>query len=839
MFNMSETIVPRAIEKDMKESYLDYAMSVIIGRAIPDVRDGLKPVHRRILYAMHELGNVYGKPYKKSARVVGETLGKYHPHGDMAIYDALVRMAQSFSLRYTLVDGQGNMGSIDGDNPAAMRYTEVRMSKMAADVLADLEKETVEWGDNFDGSLKEPLYMPSKIPNLLINGSSGIAVGMATNIPPHNLNEIVDGAVALIDGADEDVLLDIVKGPDFPTGGIIVGRGGIVRAYKTGKGTVKVRGRADKDEKRKAILITEIPYQLNKTNLIDSIVNAVKNKKIEGISGVHDRSDKQGMEIVLDVKKGHDYDVIINQLYVHTTLQGTFGINNLSIVGKQPKVLGLKDMLNEFIGFRKEIVTKRCQFELKEAEARAHILEGLRVALENIDPIVNFLKGSKDISAAREGLMEKYSLSEKQANAILDMKLSKLIALEREKIENEYQELAKKIAELKEILADVAKVLQIIKDELLEIKEKYGDERRTEIVDAEDDFEFEDLIPNDDVVIAITKRGYVKRVGLEEYRSQHRGGKGIIGTGTKEEDFVEDVIITKNHNYLMLFTDKGRVFWLKAYRIPETGRYATGKTLVSLLQLKDEKVTSCISVEKFDAGEYLVMTTRNGIIKRTALENFKNVRRGGIIAITLKEGDRLVEVRKTDGKQEIILATKKGQAIRFKEDDAREIGRTGQGVIGLRLKSKEDEVVGSAVCRKPAILTITENGYGKRTSIDEYRLQSRGGSGVINIKTEGRNGDVIGISAVDDDDEVIVMSSAGQAIRTYVKGISVIGRNTQGVRIIRLKDGEKAATFAVVPKEEKEGKVEADTAQSPNVPGEPTEAPESAPEHSKPGEAVD
>ncbi len=832
MFNMSETIVPRAIEKDMKESYLDYAMSVIIGRAIPDVRDGLKPVHRRILYSMHELGNVYGKPYKKSARVVGEALGKYHPHGDMAIYDALVRMAQDFSLRYLLVDGQGNMGSIDGDNPAAMRYTEVRMSKMAADVLADLEKETVQWEDNFDGSLKEPMYLPSKIPNLLINGSSGIAVGMATNIPPHNLTEVVDGAVALIDGADEDALLGIVKGPDFPTGGIIVGRGGIVRAYKTGRGSVKVRGRAEKDEKRKAILITEIPYQLNKTNLIESIVNAVKTKKIEGISGVHDRSDKQGMEIVLDVKKGYDYDVIINQLYVHTSLQGTFGINNLSIVGKQPKLLGLKDMLSEFIEFRKEIVTKRCEFELKEAEARAHILEGLRVALENIDPIVNFLKSSKDISAARAGLMENYKLSEKQANAILDMKLSNLIALEREKIENEYQELAKKIAYLKEVLGDIAKILGIIKEELLEVKSKYGDERRTEIIDAEDDFEFEDLIPNDDVVIAITKRGYVKRVGLEEYRAQHRGGKGIIGTGTKEEDFVEDVIVTRNHNYLMLFTDKGRVFWLKAYRIPETGRYATGKTLVSLLQLKDEKVTSCISVEKFDTCEYLVMTTRNGIVKRTALENFKNVRRGGIIAITLKEGDELVEVRKTDGNQELILATRKGQAIRFKETDAREIGRTGQGVIGVRLKSEDDKVVGSAVCRKPAILTITENGFGKRTSIDEYRLQSRGGSGVINIKTEGRNGNVIGIAAVDEDDEVIVMSSAGQAIRTYVKGISVIGRNTQGVRIIRLKDGEKAATFAVVPKEEKVGDAPAEASNA-DVSENPPEVPQDTPEEPK------
>ncbi len=794
-----EKIVNIPIEKDMRDSYLDYAMSVIIGRAIPDVRDGLKPVHRRILYSMHELGNVYGKPHKKSARVVGETLGKYHPHGDSAIYDALVRMAQTFSLRYTLVDGQGNMGSVDGDSPAAMRYTEVRMAKLAAEIMSDLDKETVEWGENFDGTLKEPLYLPSKIPNLLINGSSGIAVGMATNIPPHNIGEIIDGTIALIDGKDEDELLNIVKGPDFPTGGIICGRSGIYKAYKSGRGTIRLRGKVGKDEGKKAIIITEIPYQVTKTSVIDSIVAAVKNKKIEGISGIHDRSDKQGMEIILDVKKGHDYDVLINQLYAHTSLQTTFGIINLSIVGKEPKILGLYDMINEFIEFRKEIVTKRCQYELKEAEARAHVLEGLRIALENIDPIVEFLRKSKDIAEARAGLMENYSLSEIQANAILDMKLSKLIALEREKIENEYGELMKKIEWLQSVLSDINKVLEIIKNELNEIRERYNDERRTEISDSEEDTDIEDLIPNDDVVIAITSRGYVKRVGLDEYRAQHRGGKGIIGTETKEEDFVQDVIVTKNHNYLMLFTDQGRVFWLKAYKIPETGRYATGKTLVSLLELKDEKVTSWISVDRFDSSEYLVMSTRKGIIKRTALENFKNVRRGGIIAITLKDGDRLDEVRKTDGSKELIIATRKGQAIRFKEEDAREIGRTGQGVIGIRMKG-DDNVVGIAVCKKPTLLTITENGFGKRTPIDEYRLQARGGSGVINIKTEGRNGNVVGIRAVDDDDEIILMSSNGQAIRTYVKDISVIGRNTQGVRIFRLKDGEKVATFAVVPK---------------------------------------
>ncbi|MFN7991777.1 MAG: DNA gyrase subunit A [Candidatus Micrarchaeia archaeon] len=800
---MPETITNRTIEADMKESYLDYAMSVIIGRAIPDVRDGLKPVHRRILFGMQDLGNVYGKPTKKSARIVGEVLGKYHPHGDLAVYDALVRMAQPFSLRYMLVEGQGNMGSIDGDSPAAMRYTEVRMAKITLEMLSDIDKETVPFTDNFDGTLKEPTVLPAKIPNLLINGSSGIAVGMATNMPPHNLGEVIDATIALIDGGDEEQVIKLVSGPDFPTGGIVVGRGGILEAYKTGRGVIKVRGRAVKDEKRNAIIISEIPYQITKTAVIESIVEAVRNKKIEGISGVHDRSDKEGMEVIVDLKKGSDPDIVLNQLYAHTQLQTSFGIINLAIADKHPKVMPLFQIINEFLEFRKAIVRKRSEFELKEAQARAHILEGLRIALENIDPIVEFLRRSKNIEDARAGLMSRYRLSELQANAILDMRLSKLIALEREKIENEYQELVKKIAWLKEVLADVNKILDIIKAELREIKERYGDPRRTEIIDGDGgDLDIESLIPNDEVVVVISGRGYVKRVGLDEYRSQHRGGKGVIGTDTKEEDIVQDVIVTRNHNYLLLFTDKGRAFWLKAYRVPEGSRYATGKTLVSLLDLKEERVTSWISVERFDSGEYLSMVTRNGIIKRTALDNFSNVRKVGIIAITLKEGDRLVEVIKTDGKQELILATKKGQSIRFREEDAREIGRTGQGVIGIRFKEGTDEVVGITACRKPAILTITENGFGKRTSIDEYRVQGRGGSGVINIKTEGRNGDVVAVRAVDDTDEVIVMSSKGQAIRTYIKDISVIGRNTQGVTIIRLGEGEKVASFAVVPKSE-------------------------------------
>jgi len=799
-----ETILPRTIEDDMKESYMDYAMSVIIGRAIPDVRDGLKPVHKRVLYAMHDLGNVYTKPHKKSARIVGECIGKYHPHGDQAVYDTLVRMAQPFSLRYTLVDGQGNMGSIDGDSPAAMRYTEVRMAKLTEYVLADIEKETVNWTDNFDGTLKEPEVMPVRFPNLLVNGTNGIAVGMATNIPPHNMTEVIDGTIAVIDGADENQLMNIITGPDFPTGGMIVGRRGIQEAYKTGRGIIRVRGKAEIEERKgkQVIVITEIPYQITKTAMIEFIVEAVKTKRIEGISGIHDRSDKAGIEVLVDVKKGYDANVVLNQLYAHSPLENTFGIISLAIVKKQPKLLTLYSLVNEFIEFRKEIVTRRCQFELRQAEERAHLLEGLRKALEDIDNIVNFLRKSKDISAARAGLMERWSFSEKQADAILEMRLSKLIALEREKIDNEYNELLKTVTWLREVLADVQKVLEIIKNELLEIREKFGDARKTTVIEAEDDATIESLVPNDKVIVNITQRGYVKRVGLDEYKTQRRGGKGVIGAETKEEDFVRDIIVTKNHNYILFFTDKGRAFWLKAYQIPEAGRYATGKSLVNLLELKEEKITSWISVPDFNKEEYLVMITRNGIVKRTSLDNFSRPRKTGIIAITLKEGDGLVEVIKTNGKQDLLIATKHGQAIRFKEEEARELGRTGQGVIGIRLKDDDDAVVGIAACVKPAVLTVTENGYGKRTAIDEYRVQGRGGSGVINIKTEGRNGFVVGVRAVDDSDEMIIMSSHGQTIRVPINGISVIGRNTQGVRIIRLEEGEKVASFARVAKEE-------------------------------------
>jgi len=804
---MTETIVPRKIEDDMKESYIDYAMSVIVGRAIPDVRDGLKPVHRRILFSMHEMGLTYNKAHKKCARVVGDCLGKFHPHGDTAVYDSLVRMAQDFSLRYPLVDGQGNMGSQDGDNAAAMRYTECRLARMSGDILADIEKETIDWTDNFDGSLKEPVVLPSRVPNLLINGSTGIAVGMATNIPPHNISEIIDGTIAAIEGADEDRIMQMVEGPDFPTGGVIVGRAGVNLAYKTGRGIIRLRGKAEIDEKKNEIIITEIPYQITKKAIIESIVEAVKAKKIEGISGIHDRSDKEGIRVLIELKKGAMAEVVLNQLYAHTPFESTFGIINLVLVGKQPKVLGLYDLIHEFIEFRKNVVIRRSRFELNQAEERAHILEGYRIALRNIDEIVKFLKATKDIAQARLGLIEKYSLSEKQSNAILEMKLSRLIALEQEKIENEYSELMKKIEWLREVLGDIQKVLDIIKDELNEIKGKYGDSRRTRIIDAPDEFIPEDLIPNEPVVVMISNRGYVKRVGLDEYRTQHRGGKGVIGAGTKEEDFVNDVIVTRNHNYILFFTDKGRAFWLKAYQVPEMGRYASGKSLVNLLDLKDEKVNSWISVPEFNKDEYLVFATKKGIVKRTSLANFSRPRKTGIIAITLKEGDEVVEVIKTSGNEDLVMATRMGQAIRFKETEARELGRTGQGVIGIRLKKGDDAVVGIGTTKKPAILTITENGFGKRTSIEEYRQQGRGGSGIINIKTEGRNGHVVGVRAVEENDEIIVMSSHGQTIRIPVMDISVIGRNTQGVRIIRLKDGEHVSSFALVPPQEKGGDI--------------------------------
>ncbi|MBU0586783.1 DNA gyrase subunit A [Candidatus Micrarchaeota archaeon] len=794
-------VVERTIENDMKDSYLDYAMSVIVGRALPDVRDGLKPVHRRVLFTMSELGNTHNKPYKKSARIVGDCLGKYHPHGDSAIYDSLVRMAQNFSLRYTLADGQGNWGSIDGDNAAAMRYTEVRMQKFAEEMLQDLDKETVDFIPNFDGTLKEPTVLPSKIPNLLVNGSSGIAVGMATNIPPHNLGEICDAIIALIAGADETAIMGIVHGPDFPTGGIILGKRGIYEAYKNGRGIVRVRAKIEIEEEKRRLIIREIPYQITKTNIIESITEAVKNKKVEGISGIRDQSDKDGMEVVIDLKRDAEPELVLNQLYAHTQLQSSFGIINIALVNNSPKTLSLYSMLRLFVDFRCEMIRKRSIFERNHALARAHILEGLTIALQHIDSIIKLIKESADAKVAKAGLISGYSLSEKQADAILEMKIRQLTGLERTKIENDLKDLRERIAWLESVLADEQKILSIVKEETEEIKKSYADARRTEILEDYEEATIEDLIPKEDVVIFISHKGYVKRVPLQEYRIQKRGGKGVIGTGTKEDDFVEDIIITNTHNYMLFFTDNGRVHWLKGYNIPEGGRYAGGKPIVNLLELEGEKITAWISMQCFSENEFLVMITKKGIVKRIGADAFSRPRKGGIIAITLKEGDSLMDVKKTDGNKEVMIATRNGYAIRFNENDARELGRTGQGVIGIRLR-EADEVIGAAIHEKPAVLTITENGYGKRTEFGEYRVQTRGGMGVINIDCTEKTGIVVGVKAVDDEDEIIVTSSKGQTIRSPVSGIRVIGRNTQGVRILRLGEGEKVASFAVVKPEE-------------------------------------
>lgn len=797
------TEINRTIEQDMKESYLDYAMSVIVGRALPDVRDGMKPVHRRILFGMYELGNTHDKPYKKSARVVGEVLGKFHPHGDTAIYDSLVRMAQDFSMRYLIVEGQGNWGAIDGDSAAAMRYTECKMTRLAEEMLVDLEKETVEFVPNFDGTLKEPTVLPSKVPNLLINGSTGIAVGMATNIPPHNLGEIIDALIELINGADQSKILQVVSGPDFPTGGIIVGRTGIYEGYKTGRGIIRLRAKLECDEKNRTIIIREIPYQITKTAIIEAIADAVRDKKIDGISGIRDQSDKGGMEVVIELKKDAVIEVVLNQLYTHTPLESSFGINNLALVNNAPKTLSLYEMLRLFLEFRQEIVRKRSIFEKKQAEARAHILDGIIIALKNIDRIITLIKGSADSKDAKTSLIETYSLSEKQAEAIVEMKLRTLTSLEHEKIENEFSELKKTIAWLENVLADEKQILSIIKEELLDIKKKYADARKTQIIESSDERTIEDLIPNEDAVLTISHCGYVKRVPLDEYKAQKRGGKGVIGTDTKEEDFVEDVIVTKTHNYLLFFTDKGKVHWLKAYNIPEASRYAGGRPIVNMLELENEKVNAWIEASSFLETEFLIMFTRNGIVKRIGMDAFANPRKGGVIAITIKEGDELIGVKKTSGNNEIFIATKEGYAIRFNESDVREIGRTGQGVIGIRLR-KNDEVISATTCSESTVITITENGYGKRTEFSEYRVQARGGMGITNMNCTEKTGKVVGVKAVNENNEVIVISSKGQLIRSPVKDIRIIGRNTQGVRIIRLGEGERVASFAIVEIAEKE-----------------------------------
>lgn len=792
----NKNIIEVPIEKDLKYSYLDYAMSVIIGRALPDVRDGLKPVQRRILFVMKELGNTYNKPFKKSARIVGEVLGKYHPHGDSAIYEALVRMAQSFVMRYALIEGQGNFGSIDGDNPAAMRYTEVRMSRISEEMLEDLEKETVSFIKNFDGSLEEPTVLPTKIPNLLINGSEGIAVGIATKIPPHNLNEIVDALIVIIDGKENEVF-NIVKGPDFPTGGIIVGKKGIEEAYKTGKGAIIVRARAKVDNEKKQIIINEIPYGMKKSELIEKIVNNVKEGKIEGIVDVLDRSNKEGIEVIIKVKRDYDVNVVLNQLYKYRCLQDTYGINCVAIVNKEPKTLTLLDLLKNFIEFRKEIVKKRSEFEKNEAEKKAHILEGIVVALKNVDEVVRIVKNSGSSEEAKNTLQKTFLLTERQADAIVEMKIRTLTAMEREKVEKELEELKSKIKWLSEVLSDERKILEIIKKEFLEIKEKYGDERRTEIIEAAE-IEEDKLIFNEKVVIMLSKRNYLKKVSLDEFRLQNRGGKGIIGTQLKEEDLIEHILIADNKSYLLGFTNKGKVYWLKVYEIEKTGRYGIGKAITNILQLEEnEKITSLISISEFKEDKYLLMLTKKGIVKRVKLSEFSNPRKGGITAITLREGDSLVDVKETSGNESFIIATKNGMAIRINESEVREIGRSGQGVIGIKLDD-DDEAVSLSLCRKEYVLTITENGFGKRTLCSEFKEQSRGGQGVINLKTNEKSGKVIGVVNVGDNEEIIVISNSAQTLRTKVNQIRIVGRGAIGVKIINLKDKEKLVNFSVI-----------------------------------------
>ena len=807
-------ILPTNLQDEMKSSYIDYAMSVIVGRALPDVRDGLKPVHRRILYAMKEMGVRRNTPYKKSARIVGDVLGKYHPHGDSSVYDALVRMVQDFSMRYPLVDGQGNFGSVDGDDPAAMRYTEVRMDYIADEMLADIDKDTIDYIPNYDGSLQEPLILPTKLPELLINGSSGIAVGMATNIPTHNLSEVIDGTIAFIDDPEISIseIMKYIKGPDFPTAALILGKAGIKDYMETGRGSVKMRAKTEIEEMkggREAIIITELPYQVNKAMLITSIANLVKDKKIDGISDLRDETDRHGMRVVIELKRDANAQVVLNQLFKHTQMQTSFGVIMLALVNNKPKVLNIKEMLYHFVEHRKVIVVRRTKFELKKAEARAHILEGLKIAIDNLDAVVKTIRQSPDTDTARINLMERFRLSKLQAQAILDMKLQQLTGLERMKIDEEYIEVIKNIERLKSILEDPKKVLAIIKDELLQLKEKYGDKRRTHLTADAEDFNIEDLIQEEEVVVTVSNAGYIKRIPVNTYRVQARGGRGVVGMTTKEDDFVAKMFVTSTHAYLLSFTTRGRLYWSRVYEIPEGTRTSKGKAIVNIIQLSspDEKITASIPIRSFNPkdikDEYLLMCTRKGTIKKIALSEFANPRRGGIIAIKLEDGDILMDVKKIEKNPEVVIATKKGIAIRFKEQDVRAIGRAGQGVRGISLE-KDDEVIGMEVFSpEDVFVSVAENGYGKRTEVGKYRLQKRGGKGVINMQTSERNGNVIYIGKANEG-QIMLITEHGITIRSKVDKISVIGRNTQGVRLVRLEEGDKVASVATVVGEEAE-----------------------------------
>ncbi len=786
-----------SIESEMRKSYLDYAMSVIIGRALPDVRDGLKPVHRRVLFAMRELRNDWNKAYKKSARIVGDVIGKYHPHGDTAVYDTIVRMAQDFSLRYPMVDGQGNFGSVDGDPPAAMRYTEIRMTRLAHEMLADLDKETVDFVPNYDESLTEPSVMPAKIPSLLINGSSGIAVGMATNVPPHNLNEVCEATKALIDNPQLEWhdLIKLIPGPDFPTGGIIYGTKGIEDAYSNGRGIVRMRGRmiVEKDQRTQSetIVITELPYQVNKARLIEQIADLVKNKQIEGLRYVRDESDREGMRIALGLKRDQIAGVIINQLYKHTRLESSFGVIFLAVVQGRPELLTLKETLEQFIYHRKEIISRRTRFDLRKAEERAHILQGLKVALDNLDEVVALIRSSRSPDEARTRLIDRFDLTIIQAKAILDMRLQRLTGLEREKIVEEYEAVLNDIARFKEILSNERLVLDIIKEEIAEIQNEFADVRRSEIVHDTTEINIEDMIVEEDMVVTISKDGYIKRNPITLYRIQRRGGKGKTAMGTKEEDFVEHLFVASTHHTFLFFTNQGKVYWRKVYDIPQAGRTSRGKAVINLLNLApDEKLTTVMAVAAFEPGNHILMTTRNGLVKKTDLMAFSRPRLGGIIAITLISGDELIEARLTDGTYNVFLVSAMGKSIRFHEAEVRPSGRTSQGVRGMRL-AKGDCIVGMAVLSHgQTLFTLTENGYGKRTSVDEYPIQKRGGKGVITIKTSERNGKVVALLLVEEDDNVMLMTDAGKLIRIPVSGVSVISRNTQGVKLIDIEEGE-------------------------------------------------
>ena len=803
--------VPVYIEEEMRESFMAYAMSVIISRALPDVRDGLKPVHRRVLYAMYDMGNTSDKPYKKSARLVGDIIGKYHPHGDTAVYDTIVRMAQDFNLRYPLVDGQGNFGSIDGDNPAAMRYTEIRMTPLAEEMLADIEKETVDYLPNYDDSLKEPAVLPARVPNLLINGAAGIAVGMATNVPPHNLSEVIDGLVALIANPDITVkqLMQHIPGPDFPTAGFIHGREPIIQAYHEGKGIIQMRGKAFtetvKRTGREQIVISEIPYMVNKKRLIEHIAALVNEKKIEGIADIRDESDREGMRIVIELKRDAVPDIIINQLYKHTGLQESFGVNMLAIVDGRPKLLTLKDALKAFIEHRKEVVTRRTAYDLRKAEERLHILEGYRIALDHLDAVIALIRNAADPRAAKEGLIANFALSEIQAQAVLDLRLQRLTGLERDKIMEEHRETLEWIAKLRAILADEKEIYKIIVEELNEIKKKYGDERRTQIVNHSEEISIEDMIVDEDMAVTISHDGYIKRNPVTLYRAQRRGGKGKIGATTKEEDFVEYLFIASMHAYILFFTTIGKVYRIKVHELPQASRAARGRPIVNLLNLEPgEKISAFLSVREFQPGRYIVFATKNGLIKKTEVMAYANPRASGIRAIGLEDGDEVIGVRLTDGQQEVILSTAAGQSIRLKEEQVRPTGRGTFGVVGMKLDPGDKVVSMEILTLGFDILTVSEGGYGKRTEMSEYRLQSRGGKGIITMKTTEKTGRVVGVQQVTEDDQLMLISNKGKIIRMRIKDIRVIGRNTQGVRLIELEESERVVSLARLAEKEED-----------------------------------